>query len=159
MLSAASLQWIHQEADRYQADIRPVTSVLQVTFTPHDDFKNNDPEQHKARYRMGLELERLLAAPMTVGGTTYHFRWYRNTQDPDVPAHFISRAGYADVIKATVMKHFIHHTFNVWAQQQRLGRVDFLMSRPLDYLAGLAHVYGPMGNAPADAAAERKIDE
>lgn len=53
---------------------------------------------------------------------------------PRYAKHYLTRATYLDRVKATAMKEFFHR-FNSSQYVHPRGKVTFLLSRPLDYLA------------------------
>lgn len=123
-------QWIKTEAETWQYSEEPVTALLQITLYPQEEEKDKEERLQL----LSKTLEHQLSQPVNMGGHSFNLRWYRNPQASGVPVHYLSRTGYTDLIKAVVMKYFFTQ-FNQSLTEKRLGRVEFLLTKPFDYLA------------------------
>jgi hypothetical protein len=111
----ASLRWIQSQVERYALTTKPIQSVLQITI---------ETKQQEDRHFISDKLKQCLAnvAP----GLSFYF----NPNIDQYPIHYITQSTYSDLVKAELMKKFFQQ-FN--AKYEQYGKVDFLLSRPLEY--------------------------
>ena len=122
-----SLLWIRREIQRFENTATPVSAILQVSISTTDEMKGDSARQKTThqrlmgRVKIALELLRAVGCP---------FPWFQRPS-PNIPVHFITCAAFSDLVKARVMKRFFIRFNRV---NNHLGKVTFLMSRPLEYL-------------------------
>ena len=133
-MATPSMLWIRQQAEEHRFSENPVGVILQVTFQTSALFSGDKQAQQSVRQRLSSVLNDDLSRPIQYGERQFMFRWYSNPQATGIPVHYISCVGYTDIVRATVMKCFFEE-FN--RRHVDDGHVEFLLSRPLDYIASI----------------------
>jgi hypothetical protein len=142
---ASSHVWIRQQIKSHFYSASPVSAILEVTTRMIEDPENKIPVNQKNSERKEI-LSRISTElhnrSYVINGNNVTMTFIERDQ---YKVHHITREGHLDVVKAIFMKMYvddINARLPMFYPNYQYVGINFLLSRPLDYMPGYAVVDG-----------------